>query len=564
MDMGEGVYQYAKPGTRFKAHMDGHSIQVEQVAVPVIPAAKFGVKMDGRDNTDKLRKCHDEVVSQGGGWVEMSAGLTLKQCDQYHPSVSWKGAGRSLTRVKTAPNQAALADDFFGAREQALFYILARARSTETVENYYPEFRDFSIDGDKAHQTQTINNITFEGDDHDPDRATWGDKAYASGRIINMEIHDANGHGISIGAGRHRGYVENARATLNAGYGYSCLANDNIIGPRSGFGSNGLHQVRFAGCSGALISGANIWSGYSNRSDNCLAVLLFNVNGGGISNSVLNDTLAIIGSGSNSDRPIVVSGNVMSPDNDLFSADGVPLGTASANRNAHVFVDNYKAALIAANNFSRAAQSPNRTFGYMLSAVDSAKVLWHQIMSTETGMRAYATAALRNDGTAQVLDLITDVYAKIGQRGGAFGYGWDPANGMLAEVLDAALVSANAQLMAGPMVYYDSYGGYEGVSTRVITMTNGGSTTVASNRRVLILGANVGGYTINLPARLDGFMARELTFVFTGTVGALTWNPGSGDTIASTMPGASTGTTLVPQVIRMVYVPSTRQWLRLS
>lgn len=555
-----GITLNPRAGSLLKAIVEGHEYHVQVVDQPVVPTAKFGAVMDGRDNTDAFMKAHDEVVRQGGGTVLMSAGDSLLNTLFRHPSVNFKGAGRNATRIRAAANIATLSDSAFGAREPALMYVLARARSTLGTDAFYPEDSDYQIDGNKGNQVNAIHGIHYENANHDTDFATWGGKAYSSGRLVNMEITNCSNSGVDISAERQRGFATNTRFTSNEGNGFSTLGNDTILGARCGAGGNALHQVKFSGNSGGLIGGCNVWGGGASRSDSCLAIHLNNVNNVSVVWNVINDTLSLKGGVSNNDRALCVTGNVFAPDGDYFSADGTPLGSASANRNAHIYVDGYKMVDIIGNAISR-GNNPSYTFAYMLSAADAAGVRFSQVYSSEAGVKPYFTKPVLTAGAAFVREELYDLYAKISHSFGAHAYGWDSSLADLGTALPTDFIAANPQLVCGPLVLQNGFGGYEDESSRWITMVNGGSSGLSSKRRLVVFDTNVNNYTITLPTRTDALLCRELTIFFVGAVAVnLTWTPAAGDTILSAMPGTVAANTRVD----LVYRPSTRQWIKIN
>lgn len=557
MDYANGLTKYALPGALINMLLNGHPFHLEVTPQPEIPAAQFGAKMDGRDNTDAFMRAHDEVMRQGGGFVRIAAGESLVNCMPHDPRCRWRGAGRTATRLTLADGQPALADSGFGARRNAMFYVLARARagSVVTLDSYHAHHEDMLLLGNKAGQINPIDLIGYENAQHDPDYGTHDIDSYSSGTLRNVEISGGSGAGIYVGPQRHRGYVHHTRSVSNEQQGYYCLANDNLVGERTGFGGNKGHQVHFAGQSGSMIAGANIWGiDSADRSNSCLGLVFQNCNDAGALWNVIQETIVVNGS-TNLTRGITIMGNMISPHGAVFTSNGVPKGTADASYNAHIHVDDMKMVSIVGNAIS-AGNNPRYTYNYMLWADDAAGVLFDQLYSSEVNVKPFALAPVHAINGAVVAERLTNIYKKVRTQNGAAALGWDSSTDITSVLTDQA-IALNPQVMAGPLWLYDSFGGVEGQSTRFIDMVNGGSTTITSTRRQLIFNVAVGGYTVTLPAMADTLMAREITLMFRAAVGTFTLAASAGDTLDFVPPAA----VVAGQRLDLVFQPSTRKWI---
>lgn len=342
------------------------------------------------DNTARVKAKHDQIRDAGGGLMQFPHGKIVAAIQDWHPSVSFKGADKGGTELIAPAN---ITPDQNGVG--AVIRVLARARGTLATSAWYPVFQDVTIDVRKAMQIPgaEIDGILYESASvNDPDYGTWGGKAYGAGALFRVEVVNAARYGIRDESDRQRLYLEGCRVLYSGDDGLSILANDPVIGPRCGFGNNAGHQVAASAISGFMGIGMNIWGNPDTRGPDCLAMHLQNCNGITLwGTNVLNDTLSIRGTTS-AHKAVIVGGIDFRPMEELFTADGVVKGDQDEYLNAFIRVRGYKQLIIGKCGYSRAGPPGNR-FKHVLTAADAAACHLDLVAHTDPAVKPWASSA---------------------------------------------------------------------------------------------------------------------------------------------------------------------------
>lgn len=477
------------------------------------------------DNTAAIKVKHDQILALGGGTLTLPAGrYGIKDMDWWHPSVSLICAGRNATVLVILAGALACG-----------IKILPRAYDTSGSYAWNPEFKGFHLTGQKGLQVNTVHGLWFSNphDDPDADFDVWGEKAYTAGRIVDVEIDNCSGHGINIEPERQRAYLTNVRSTSNTLSGVVIRANDPVIGDRCGFGGNGEHSVKFSACSGAVISGANIWGNPATRSESCVAIHFQNCNSVNMIGNVVNDTISIFGGGTQADRGVVLAGNTLKPHDQLFSSDGVTVDN-NDNINCHIRVRGSNNVIIDANVFDSAQTpygDPPIRFKNLLVVSDSGAARLSATISQEVDSKPWSSASFEPflvSGDSQLIYSLYETTRSIARSNGTTALG-------LTSVQDADpaynLISKKSRMtgdlaMDGPLLYPTPTG-----SRYVTTLDEGSSYPITTDGVFYIFsGADITAATITLPvAPADG---RFISLVFPKDIGTLTVNPGAGASIS--------------------------------
>lgn len=474
------------------------------------------------NNGVRIKILHDAMVALGGGNIALPAGnYYYKDMDWWHPSVSMHGKGRNATVLKLMAGAA------------SSIKVLARTTAVDGTYAPNPEFRSFHLDGRKALQTVEIDGIVFLDPEDDPE-ADWeiyGEKGYASGRLLDMEVTSFTGIGIKTEAHRTRLFLSNVRALFNNKNGVSIAGNDPIVGDRCGFGNNGEHQLKFVGCSGAVLKGANVWGNPSTRSVNCLAVLFQNCNSANVVGNVFNETISIFGAGTQDDRGIVISSNTLKPHDELFSSDGVTVD-GNDDLNCHIRVRGANNVIVESNAFD-SAQTPGDVpirFKYLLVAQDSAAVRLNVTVSQETDTKPWASTDLepfKISPDSQVIYTMYETTRAIVRSNGtsAFGLAADEEADTNFDLTSKLFKSTRTAAFDGEIAFPTPNG------SRYLTLDEGQTLNLLSISSYFVFtGPDITSATITLPvAPRDG---RQVTFTFQKSITSLTIATGGSDVIS--------------------------------
>lgn len=350
----------------YHAQVQGYKALIKKRPDVKVDIRKFGAVFDGRNINDAFMRAHDEVVSQGGGWLMLAQGQGLIHDLPAHPMVNIEGPGIGNCQLTIAAGAISA-----GIR------CLARGQPigpTLSTFSWRPIYRGFLINGNKSNQVNVVDGILYENWNLDPQFGQFDTTNYSSGYLDDIYVYRASGIGINSSPGRHRLFAVATKATDCNGNGIKLGGDDSILGIRCGFGANGAAAVLASAISGFMMRGVNVWSpSGSNRSDTDQAVLISSCNGASIIGCVLNDSIRVRSNTKTDDRAVVIVGNDFRPDNSTLVANGVPAGTFTDYSNAWIIVDNSEQVSIGLNGYS--AQSQSRWgFKNLISAVNTARV----------------------------------------------------------------------------------------------------------------------------------------------------------------------------------------------
>lgn len=338
------------------------------------------------------------VVASGrlpSGQINLPDGVYYTDSLFWHPAISLYGSNRAGTRLILKNNATAIGVD----NVRAMFYLLARTHEIQATGAWNPAFSDIRLSGNKGNQSnQYCYGIYCEKGENDPhyeDYLAGGTelKSYGAAIIENTEIEGFSGTGVRANGDRQRLTMYGRSRSINHGImsgdtvitganGVHILGNDPVISD-CGFGGCTGHSVLAAGCSGVLMRGNNVWGTTSAaRSREALAMHLQNTNGACIVANTFNDTVSIFGGDPNNDRSFTFVGNHLKPNKQVFTADGVTMGTGDEACNAFIRVRGNRNAVIAANDYSSASNG-NR-YKWLASFTDEAVGSIEFMASTET------------------------------------------------------------------------------------------------------------------------------------------------------------------------------------
>lgn len=462
------------------------------------------------DNGPLIKIKHDELVAQGGGTLTMPAGkFYYKNMNWWHPSVSLQGRGRNATILY-------LMDGATSSLE-----VLARGIDPVGTFAPNPEFKGFHLEGRRGSQINIVDGFKFQNPENDPlaDYATFGDKGYASGRLIDIEVSGFTGDGIVSEPHRTRLYLNNTRAISNNGHGLNVRSNDPIIGERCGFGSNGKHSVKFTACSGATITGCNIWGNPATRSEDCVAIHFQNCNSVNMVGNVVNDTISIFGGDTQADRGVVIANNILKPHDQLFASDGVTLDN-NDNVNCHIRIRGANNVVVEGNAFDP-AQTPQGApvirFKNLMVVTNSAAAKVSVVISQEADSRPWSSPAKEPfivDGSSKLIYTIFETTRAIGRTNGTstFGLPADVEADLRFNLIAKSSLFKNRTVFEGPISFETGWG------SRYIDLVDDGANQVLNSPAPIYIftGAGVTNSTIQLPATVED--GHQVTLVFTKNI----------------------------------------------
>lgn len=338
--------------------------------------------------TAGLQAWHDELIGGydhlhlpngriSGGVIELPPMIATCDSIVLHPAVSIYGSGRAVTQItlKNGATPVNIGNNPMG--QAALFYVAARAYSSQGATAWMPEFKNMRLLGASGLQGNVqAHGILFERVDNDnsgPNAPTppFSVIGYSAGLLDNVDIYNFSGHGFWVMRGRQRSTIRGrARSTSNGiwnstdglvtlGSGFR-IEGDQVVMTDAGAGNCTGHAVYLNAVSGSLLNGCNIWGAESGgRSNNAMALEILQSNGFSVTNNVFNDTVVIDG-GSEDDRASEFSGNYMKPNDVVFLADGVPQGDADEAHNCHVLVRQCTNLNIGPNGYGSGGSNGNR------------------------------------------------------------------------------------------------------------------------------------------------------------------------------------------------------------
>jgi hypothetical protein len=428
---------------------------------------------------------------------------------------------------------------------------------------YQPIIRDLQFKS-QATTFGPINGCALEPGSLDPFYTNQGDYTGSSATFLSCSISNFSGFGVYSQSDRQRFYCEYLRCLSNEGGGIRILGNDPVIGPRSGFGSNGKTQVQVVGCSGLIMTAVNVFDG-TNRSAGCIALDLQNVNGATVTGCIFNDTINIDGGGSssNKDTSIVIAGCDFNPNDSVFVSSGNPKGTGAANDdyNAFIRVGNMVNVNISGNSFCAAGTNKTppdpKTFKYLLAAVNSSQVVFTGSVRSTDSTKNYFTRPVYTDtgisgSTSAVTFALRDLYSgasasgSIGKSGAAR---FPDMRGIDPFALGDAIYAGYAVADAGPIL--QNYGPeFTAEAIAIITATASSNNLVPASARIAIIDVtsilNNGTITVQMPYTNN---YKHIKVVFRGFANRLVnllWKGSNSAGVATTF----------NQVLRDVPVPS--------
>lgn len=394
--------------TLYHVQLKGHEALLRRTPDVLVDVRKFGGKWDGRNNNDAMYRAQTEVLNQGGGTLYMPAGDTILGDFLLEPKVNLVGPGKAQCRINTMA----------GALRACLIW-QAKNPGSGTPSNptysYRPLIHGFLINGNRGNQVNIVDGILFENANLDPQFGTvWQTDDYSSGYFDDVEIIYCTGIGFNSAAGRHRMWMVACKATNCNFNGVKVGGDDSIIGPRTGFGANGMASVFASGMSGFMLRGANVWTpAHNKRTDLDQAVLISGCNGASIVGNVLNDSIRVRASTKLDDRAVVIVGNDMRPDSSTLVAQGTPDGTFTDYSNAWIIVDNSEQVIVGVNGYSTQGSS-RWGFKYLITANNTGHAYFHGAASSDPNNCPWSDPTLKTpwkaDGTSTVDVDFTDTF----------------------------------------------------------------------------------------------------------------------------------------------------------
>lgn len=208
----------------------------------------------------------------------------------WHPQISYLGAGRGSVILECAPNMAATTpgspggpsgNPTGGGAPNSLIRVVATAPPVTGTLSSATFFMGLSLIGNKTNQTNAVHG--FRKPNPDPSKnnndgsSTFDSKKdYTGLKIFHTEITNFSGDGCVGEAGNGRSFYFDTRSLNNGGNGFTQSGDDVIFGHRSAAGGNAGNGFQTGFGSGYFFNGLNGWGNNNLRSNTCAAIFINN------------------------------------------------------------------------------------------------------------------------------------------------------------------------------------------------------------------------------------------------------------------------------------------------